>query len=167
MPESDPIFSPDGSEIIFVRDNYAQPQLYRMDLNGGNQRPVTGRSGYEFSPSFSPDGAYLAFSGDREGHGLDIFLLDWKNPNDEKVIAARRSHDTTPAFSPDGKRMAFIATGDGNQEIYLMNSDGSGQFRLTHTSAAEETPQFSKDGHALFYAANRNERFAIYELALP
>jgi Tol biopolymer transport system component/DNA-binding winged helix-turn-helix (wHTH) protein len=167
LKDYDPVFSPDGNEIIFVRDNYGPTQLYRMDLNGGNQRRLTERDGYERSPAFSPDGGFLAFAGDREGHGLDIFLLDLKNPNDEKVIAARRFHDVSPVFSPDGKKIAFIATSDGNPEIYLMNSDGSGLFRLTHTKAEETTPQFSKDGRSLFYASNRNQRFAIYELALP
>ena len=167
LRDSNPIFSPGGSEIIFVRDNYGRAQLYRMDLNGGNQRRVTDRSGYEMSPAFSPDGSYLAFAGDREGHGLDIFLLDLKNPTDEKVIASRRFHDISPEFSPDGKRIAFIATSDGNPEIYLMNSDGSGLFRLTHTGAEEKTPEFSRDGRELFYAANRNGKYAIYELALP
>jgi Tol biopolymer transport system component/DNA-binding winged helix-turn-helix (wHTH) protein len=167
LPDSSPIFSPDGSEIIFVRDDYGKTQLYRMDLNGGNQRRVSNKDGYEMMPSVSPDGAYLAFSGDRQGHGLDIFLLSMKNPDDEKIIASRRFHDSSPVFSPDGKRMAFIASSDGNAEIYLVNSDGTGLFRLTHTRAAEMTPQFSGDGHSLFYAANRGDRFAIYELALP
>ena len=138
-----------------------------MDLNGGNQRRVTDKDGYETTPAFSPDGGYLTFAGDREGHGLDIFLLDPKNPNDEKVIASRRFHDTSPAFLPDGKRIAFVANSDGNPEIYLMNSDGSGLFRLTHTRTEERTPQFSKDGHELFFASNRNGKFAIYELPLP
>jgi len=167
LPDGEPVFSPDGKEIIFVRDNYRSPQLYRMDLNGGNQRRVTDKEGYEIGAAFSADGAYLAFSGDREGHGLDIFLLNMNNPSDEKVIASRRFHDSDPAFSPDGKRLAFIATSDGNREIYLMNSDGSGLFRLTHTKAEETRPQFSKDGHSLFFAANRNGKFAIYELTLP
>ena len=167
LKDSNPIFSPNGNEIIFVRDNYGPTQLYRMDLNGSNQRRVTGKDGYEMTPAFSPDGAFLAFAGDREGHGLDIFLLNMGNPNDEKVIASRRLHDIDPAFSPDGKKMAFIATSDGNQEIYVMNSDGSGVFRLTHTKADEMMPRFSKDGHSLFYAGNRSGKFAIYELPLP
>jgi Tol biopolymer transport system component/DNA-binding winged helix-turn-helix (wHTH) protein len=167
LKDSNPVFSPDGKEIIFVRDNYGPTQLYRMDLNGGNQRRVTEKDGYEMTPAFSPDGAYLAFAGDREGHGLDIFLLNMKSPDDEKVIASRRLHDSAPAFSPDGKRIAFIATSDGNQEIYLVNWDGSGLFRLTHTKAEEMTPQVSKDGHSLFFATNRNGKFAIYEAPLP
>ena len=137
-----------------------------MDINGGKQRRVTNKSGYELTPTFSPDGNYLAFAGDRDGHGLDIFLMSRNNPNDEKVVASRRFHDASPAFSDDGKRIAFIANSDGNPEIYLMNSNGSGLFRLSHSKAEEMGPQFSKAGNSLFFASNRAGRFAIYELTL-
>jgi len=165
--DEDPVFSPDGNEIVFARDIYGKSQLYRMDLNGGNQRRLTEKEGYEMTPAFSPDGAQLAFAGDREGHGLEIFLLDFKNPGVEKMLAARRFHDSVPAFSPDGKKMVFIATSDGNAEIYLMNSDGTGLFRLTHSKADEIAPQFSRDGKAVLFAANRNGRFALYQIDLP
>jgi TolB protein len=118
------------------------------------------------SPAFSPDGLSVAFAGDREGHGLEIFQLDFRNPASEKLLAARRFHDTSPAFSPDGKKMAFLSSGDGNQEIYLMNSDGTGLFRLTHTKAEEVAPQFSGDGKSVIFASNRTGKFAIYEIEL-
>ncbi len=37
-----------------------------------------------------------------------------------------------PAWSPDGRKIAFVSDRDGNSGIYLMNTDGSGQRRLTH-----------------------------------
>ena len=46
LADTGPVFSSDGNEIIFVRDNYGRAQLYRMDLNGGNQRRVTDKDGY-------------------------------------------------------------------------------------------------------------------------
>ena len=165
--DEDPVFSLDGQEIVFARDNFGRAQLYRMDLNGGNQRRITDKQGYEMTPAFSPDGAHLAFAGDREGHGLDIFLLDLQNPDDEKLLTARRSQDSHPAFSPDGRKIAFIASGDRNAEIYLINADGTGLFRLTHGSADKTAPQFSKDGKAIVFAANQKEKFAIYEITLP
>jgi TolB protein len=136
-----------------------------MDLDGGNQRRVTNKNGYELTPTFSPDGNYLAFAGDREGHGLDIFLLSRNDPNDERTIVARRFHDASPTFSHDGKRIAFIANSDGNPEIYLISVNGTGLYRLTHSQSEEMTPQFSPDGTALLFASKRKERFAIYELA--
>jgi Tol biopolymer transport system component len=166
MLDTSPIFSPDGKEIIFGRDTYGSGQLFRMNLDGSNQRRLTDKTGYEMTPAFSPDGLSLAFAGDREGHGLEIFQLDFRNPSYEKLLAARRFHDTSPAFSPDGKKMAFISSGDGNSEIYVMNSDGTGQFRLTHSKAEEVAPQFSRDGKSLIFASNRTGKFAIYAIEL-
>jgi TolB protein len=97
---------------------------------------------------------------------LEIFQLDFRNPSDEKMLAARRLHDTSPTYSPDGRKMAFIASSDGNYEIYVMNSDGTGLFRLTHSKAEEVSPQFSKDGKSLIFASNRNGKYAIYQIEL-
>jgi TolB protein len=169
LPDFGQIFSPDGGEIIFVRGFYGKPRLYRMNTDGTEQRRLTEKEGYETTPAFSPDGLNLAFSGDRQqpdSRGLDIFLLDFKNPANEKRLTVRRFHDTSPVFSPDGKRIAFVATSDGNAEIYLMKSDGTGLFRLTHTKADESAPQFSPDGKRLIFASNRSGKFALYEISM-
>jgi TolB protein len=162
--DSSAAFSPDGREIIFARDAYGQAKLYRMDADGSNQRRVTDRPGYEMSPAFSPDGAHLAFAGDRESRGLGVFLLDLRSPADETLLVARRAQDGSPAFSPDGGRIAFIATGDGNPEIYVMSSDGTGLFRLTHTKEEEAAPHFSRDGRRILFSSNRAAKFALYQI---
>jgi hypothetical protein len=46
------------------------------------------------NPTYSPDGNYVAFAGDREGHGLDIFLLNRRNPDEERY--SPRGVSTTP-----------------------------------------------------------------------
>lgn len=170
LSDTNPVFSPDGNEIIFERHFYDISRLYRMNVDGGGQRRLTEKDGYEMTSAFSPDGVYLAFAGDRQqadSRGLDIFLLDFKNPGEEKRLTTLRFHDSSPVFSPDGKKIAFIASSDGNAEIYLMNSDGTGLLRLTRSKAEETAPQFSKDGKRLIFASNRNGKFAIYEMQLP
>ena len=170
LPDSNPVFSPDGGEIIFTRDFYGKARLYRMNVDGSNQRLVTEKKGHNLGAASSPDGSMLAFSGDRENadsRGLDIYLLDLNNPTNEKRLTARRFHETFPAFSPDGKRIAFVSSADGNNEIYLMNSDGTGLFRVTRTKAEETSPQFSKDGKRLIFARNQGGKFALYEIELP
>ncbi len=168
--DSNPIFSPNGDEIFFVRDYYGTANLYRMNSDGNSQRRVTEKTGYEMSPGFSPDGVHLVFAGDRinaDSRGLDIFLLDLNNPNEEKILAARRFHDSSPVFSPDAGKIAFVSTADGNAEIYLMNADGTGLFRLTRNKAEDVAPQFSKDGKRLIFSSNRDGKFAIYAVELP
>jgi TolB protein len=70
-------------------------------------------------------------------------------------------------MAPDGTRIAFTSTSDGNQEIYLMNRDGSGLFRLTRNPAEDQWPDWSPDGKKLRFLSNRGGKSAIYEIALP
>lgn len=162
--DTSPAFSRNGKEIVFARDTYGQAQLFRTDLTGDVQRRLTDKPGYEMNPAVSPDGHHLAFAGDRESHGLDIFLLDLARPNDETLLAARRSQDGSPSFSPDGRRIAFIAASDGHPEIYVMNSDGTGLFRVTHSKDEKAAPQFSADGRHIIFSSNRAGRFALYQI---
>ena len=50
-------------------------------------------------------------------------------------------------MSPDATRIVFTSKRDGNNEIYVMNADGSGQTRLTNNSAADTKPEWSPTGH--------------------
>ena len=122
------------------------------------------------TPAASSDGIYLAFSGDRQDRrskALDIFLMRFDDPDNEQILAVRPGHDSGPAFSPDGKRVAFVSNSDGNQEIYLVNTDGTGLVRLTRNPADDTLPAFSPDGKRIIFSSNRNGRFAIYEAELP
>lgn len=49
-------------------------------------------------------------------------------------------------WSPDGAKIAFQTARDGNQEIYVMNADGSGATRLTNDAALDDHFAWSPDG---------------------
>jgi len=49
-----------GREIAFISDRAGTPQVYVMDSSGANQRPLIARGGQADSPSWSPDGRYVA-----------------------------------------------------------------------------------------------------------
>ena len=53
-----------------------------------------------------------------------------------------------PAQSGRGGKIAFVSDRDGNQEIYVMNADGSGQTRLTTTRTAGLVPPDMVSGRA-------------------
>ena len=159
-------------EIVFAstREGGDALRLFRMNSDGGAVRCVTGKYGYEMTPALSPDGRMLAFAGDRQdgkSKALDIFLTDLDLPGSEKILAVRPDHDGSPAFSPDGTRIAFVSNADGNQEIYLVNTDGTGLVRLTRDPGDDYSPQFSRDGKQIIFSSNRDGRFAIYAADLP
>jgi dipeptidyl aminopeptidase/acylaminoacyl peptidase len=69
------------------------------------------------------------------------------------------------AWSADGRRIAFMSERDGNPEIYVMNSDGSGQRRLTQDPAVDADPAFSRDGTRLAFTSTRDGNPEIYVMA--
>lgn len=170
--DSSPAWSADGSEIIFTSDrdgNYERPHLFRMNADGATPKRVTAKDGYEMSPAWSRDGTMIAFAGDRmdgKSQSLDIFLVRLTEPNVDQMLLQRPLHDAEPVFSPDGKKLAFVAQGDGNFEIYLVNTDGTGLVRMTRNPADDTRPQFSPDGKRLLFSSNRSGKFAIYEIRL-
>lgn len=72
----------------------------------------------------------------------------------------------TPEPSPTpfggGSRIAFDSDRDGNREIYLMNSDGSGLLRLTANAAIDGDPEWSPDGQRIVFASDRDGNHEVY-----
>lgn len=61
-------------------------------------------------------------------------------------------------------RIAFISDRDGNEEIYLMNVDGSNQIRLTNDPGVDASPIFSPDGRTIAFISNRSGSHRIYTM---
>ena len=59
-------------------------------------------------------------------------------------------------------RLAFLSDRDGNNEIYVINADGTGLARLTHNSGQDFSPDWSPDGSRLAFTSNRDGDSEIY-----
>lgn len=71
-----------------------------------------------------------------------------------------RGEDYNPTWSPDGKQIAFISARNGNQEIYIMNADGSAITRITDSPLDESDPDWSPDGTKIvFVYGTRIEKY--------
>lgn len=74
-------------------------------------------------------------------------------------LTTNTASDTTPSLSPDGTRIAFTNNRDGNNEIYMMNTDRTSATRLTNNPAGDDAPAYSLDGRigfVRFENANRD-----------
>src|SRR5215216_18390 len=60
------------------------------------------------------------------------------------------------------ERIAFQSNRDGNIEVYVMNTDGSDQTRLTYSSADDFNPEFSPDGSRIAFSTSRDGNAEIY-----
>ena len=66
------------------------------------------------------------------------------------------------AQSPTSGRIAFVSNRDGNDEIYVMNADGSNVLRLTHDPGKDWVPRWSPDGRQIAFFSNRDDNDEIY-----
>jgi dipeptidyl aminopeptidase/acylaminoacyl peptidase len=75
------------------------------------------------------------------------------------------------AFPGKNGKIAFMSDRDGNEEVYVMNPDGSGPVNLTNNPAIDLKPAWSPDGKRIAFASNRDggdfNSFEIYVMDLP
>jgi Tol biopolymer transport system component len=107
---------------------------------------VTSQSGIEWFPSLSPDGRWVVYGGDAEGH-RDIFLQSTTGQTPINLTADSPDDDDQPAFSPDGERIAFRSSRDGGG-IFVMGRTGEAARRLTRRGFK---PTWSPDGREIAF----------------
>ena len=138
-------------------------EIYLMDYDGRNQRPVTAHQTISMSPEWDPSGDNLVYISylNRAG-GPGVFMVDLKTGRKGSIIT-EGTFNASPAFSPDGKKIALARTvGGGNTEIFVCNRDGSGMRRLTHSSAIDTNPAWAPNGKELAFTSSRSGSPQIY-----
>jgi Tol biopolymer transport system component len=137
-----PAWSPDGTRLAFTsrRDNGTY-SVYVVNADGTNARRIV--EGYSRDPAWSPDGTRIAYTAEGVQPGSDIYVVN-ADGTEKKLLSGERAwtSDFTPSWSSDGARIAFTSSRDNiaNHEIYVMNSDGAGQTRVTDNNAHESSP---------------------------
>jgi TolB protein len=145
-PDVSPVWNPKtNAQIAWVSGRSGLPQIYVMEADGTNVQRLTDQ-GYAVSPSWSPNGQFLAFAWIRHyGPGApgasDIYVMD---------IASRQfvqlTHDggrnDFPSWSPDGRHIVYQSTRKGGEQIWTMLADGSQQTQLT-SSGSNSQPNWS------------------------
>lgn len=56
----------------------------------------------------------------------------------------------------------FVSERDRRQEIYIMNTDGTNQKRLTHNFGLVNSPNWSPDGKLILFNSDRAGNFDLY-----
>jgi dipeptidyl aminopeptidase/acylaminoacyl peptidase len=148
--------------LLSNRHNY----IYLFDLATKKLERLTTGKWDESGPSWSPDGARIAFFSnhaddpDRELAG-QLFIADARPAADIKALtpALTRVGRGRGAWSPDGKRVAFLETDDkkfdayGMEHLGIVAADGSGTPALVKATEdldrGVSAPRFSVDGKSI------------------
>ncbi|MDQ3573064.1 MAG: hypothetical protein M3383_09430 [Actinomycetota bacterium] len=92
-----------------------------------------------------------------------VFLTDnpVRSPTDPPGFF---NDDTDPAFSPDGKKIAFDSLRSGSDDVYTMNSDGSGVTRVTAIAGIDVPIGWSADGSKIYLETTRTGNYEVFSI---
>ncbi len=152
-----PFCSPLGDKIIFASTR-GGGGIFSVLPDGSGLTRLTDSGVGGKDPVISSDGTKLAFASKKDGD-YDIYIMDINGDNIKRLTDAEGA-DSRPWFSPDGEKIIFTSERRktkpdwlGRREpiegIYIMNSDGSRQKRLSGKDEYAKYPAFSL-GQAIF-----------------
>ncbi len=113
-----------ATRIAYIAVDGAPPaQTYRLfvaDADGANQQRVLETRFPLMSPSWSPDGQYLAYVSFETKHSA-IYVQQVRS-GERRQVSARAGVNGAPEWSPDGKKLALTLGGTaGNPDIYILD----------------------------------------------
>jgi Tol biopolymer transport system component len=144
------------------------PQIHLMNLDGTEQQLLANLLGGAAFPSFSQSGNELCFHGQTSPR--DIYIVNVHGTG----VTNLTSPDRLPGqpglngdnircdWSAKGNVIAFTSNRPGNQEIYVMDADGTGLRRLTNATGSDANPAFSPKGDLIAFESNRDGTPEIY-----
>ena len=167
-----PDFSPDGKEIVFAskvdigKDDKEfwnispyYVNLWLIDSNSNNRRPLTSGKVIDCYPSFTPDGEKILFVSNRGGQ-WDIWSIKTDGSSLTR-LTDNQDKDYSPRATQDGKHILFFSTpthseaGYITESVWIMDMDGKNARRLTSGGKGDWYPSMHPDGTEIIFASMR------------
>lgn len=183
-----PAWSPRGDEIAFVGMHDGQSDLYAVDLSTEQLRPLTQDVFSDLDPSYSPDGARLAFVSDRGSHlvadslspdfkiwrsdyrNLDVYLVEAKGAASGGKITRLTntpSQEKSPVFSPQGDKLVFTSDRSGIANLYLHDLATQTEYPITNVISGIFHLSWAGEGSRLTFVSFFNGGYDVYLLKNP
>lgn len=162
-----PIFSPDGSKIIFAQAVYLNNQFLSTDLfsinaDGSNETRLTYSNYRHFSSYslFNSDGTKIYFQSKDIDYNIQVLKVMNADGSGQQQLAQFSDVDAIFNFelNQDETAIAFEHIGlGGSREIYSVNTDGSNPRNLTNHPARDREPSYSFGGDKIYFISNRED----------
>lgn len=164
-------FSSDGKQLIFQskRDGRGCDQIYRMNIDGSNQRMVSNGDGRTTCSYFFKGNKRVIYASTHggakecppnpdmsQGYVWAVypdFDLYTSKPDgtDIKKLTDTKGYDAEATVSPDGKKIIFTSERSGDLELYSMDIDGTNIKQLTDAVGYDGGAFYSPDSKMIVY----------------
>ena len=143
--DSDPAWSPDGSELAFTRLVDGMPQVFLLNVQTGSAKQLTLMKHGAFEPAWSPDGERIVFTSLVEEETENEF-------GDPKVIRV------FPYIIPEPSPVGFPCKDDQRPHLFICSKSGKELRQLTFGDVLDYSPSWSLDGQNILYTSVKLSR---------
>ncbi|MBN1621937.1 MAG: PD40 domain-containing protein [Endomicrobiales bacterium] len=156
------VFSPDSSKLAYISDERGAREIYVMDLERKKSVrlwdltksiKVENIHNEGNGLSFSPDGKYIVFAGERKQRDR-IYIYDLEN-NENDEIDIKTESVASPSFSNNGERIYFSGLKEGFRNIFEYSLKTKKLVQLTTGYMDKMDAVNSYDGRKLVFACER------------
>ena len=138
-------WSPDGKEIVFVRNKGGFNDLYIYNLAEDKERRISARLRAK-DPSFSPDGQRIAFVHNEDGTN-NLGLIDRDGTD---LVYLTNNNDATqymgPRFSPDGEWLLFSLFRGEDRDIAMIRADSPPRPKVFEKAQKKKKSEDDEEG---------------------
>ncbi len=142
-----------NGKIAFTSNRDGNLEIYVMNADGTNQVRLTDNLVVDDNPTWSPDGRKIAFVSQTSAGGFALSVMNADETNKVEITPLNYvdSFLWLMSWSPDSSRITF----QDNNDIFVVNADGSNRQILVNNPAFDGEPAWSPDGSKILFVSNR------------
>jgi Tol biopolymer transport system component len=149
--DRNPVWSPDGSRIVFSSPRGGSRDLYIKDASGAGQAELLLDDPDNLHPGdWSRDGRYLAVMKLSSDTDWDLWALPMDGSGEAFPVVQTPFAELLPMLSPDGRWVVYMSDESGRMEVYVQRFPQPGGKWQVSTAGGGE-PVWSADGSEIFY----------------